>query len=146
MSVTPDNDLENGAVLTGPFERCQWQCDAGCGIYAARPSPCEAYHCMWRLGFGGDDARPDRLGVVLEGSPWRWLFAIETRPDAYQEPLVQEYMRAIRENAESPAKYIRVTPWGAQNPGDGGYWVDAAPTPEEMAAVLDAAARGDLNQ
>jgi hypothetical protein len=81
---------------------------------------------MWMLGFGKDDARPDRLGVVLEGAPGGWLFVIETRPGAYKESLVQEYMAAVR-TSEQPATAIHVTPYGVEVGEGGGYWDGGEP-------------------
>ncbi len=123
-------------VLTKRFERCMWQCDQGCGIYEHRPSPCAAYHCMWRLGWGEDDARPDRLGVLVEGAPNGWMFVVETRPGGAEEELTQSYMQAAINHPKSPARAIHVTRWGT----DRGYWIGGTPERihEELVAVLAA--------
>ena len=38
----------------------------GCGIYRERPPECVDFYCLWRMGFGTEDDRPDRRGVVLD--------------------------------------------------------------------------------
>jgi hypothetical protein len=45
--------------------RCEHQTYTGCGIYDARPSQCRVFYCLWRMGFGTGDDRPDRSGVLL---------------------------------------------------------------------------------
>lgn len=40
-----------------------------CTIYDSRPKSCQDYLCLWKLGLGTDDHRPDRSGLVL--SPTR---------------------------------------------------------------------------
>jgi hypothetical protein len=41
----------------------------GCGIYEMRPKSCREYECLWRIGLGTLEQRPDRLGLVI--SPTR---------------------------------------------------------------------------
>lgn len=37
----------------------------GCGVHATRPAMCRAFACEWLQGWGGDEDRPDRLGLVF---------------------------------------------------------------------------------
>jgi hypothetical protein len=37
-----------------------------CSVYAERPKSCREWSCLWRFGMFEDDARPDKLGVVLD--------------------------------------------------------------------------------
>lgn len=46
----------------GPGPRC-------CTIYDSRPKPCKEYQCLWKLGAGTLEQRPDQLGLVI--SPTR---------------------------------------------------------------------------
>ncbi len=48
-----------------PGTACRHECAQGCAIYAQRPRPCREFHCLWRLGFGEETARPDRVGFFL---------------------------------------------------------------------------------
>lgn len=44
-------------------------CDPGkgCGIYEKRPAECRDFRCMWlNGGVGGEDARPDKLGFIVD--------------------------------------------------------------------------------
>ena len=137
LPVVPTNDPGEGPVLTRYFERCQWQCSNGCAIYDSRPSPCAAYHCMWRLGWGLDDARPDRVGFLAEGTPVGWAFLVETRPGGVLEELAQQYIAGLWLAPESPATAIHVFPWGSET-NDCGYWIGAAPecSKEDLEALL----------
>jgi hypothetical protein len=47
---------------------CQHVCESGCAIYEARPESCREWACLWRRGVvvGGEDYRPDRLGIVWD--------------------------------------------------------------------------------
>lgn len=37
----------------------------GCTVYTMRPKACVDYDCMWRMGFFGDDERPDKSKIVV---------------------------------------------------------------------------------
>jgi hypothetical protein len=54
-------------VPTAQYEWCR-HCaiGQGCRIYETRPEDCRDFHCLWRLGFGTDEDRPDRHGVVID--------------------------------------------------------------------------------
>jgi hypothetical protein len=54
-----------------PGEWCKHcQPGQGCGIYAERPLSCSGFRCMWLIGVGQEDDRPDKLGMVLSMAPW----------------------------------------------------------------------------
>lgn len=38
----------------------------GCSDYEGRPETCRAFTCMWLLGMGHKDDRPDKTGVILQ--------------------------------------------------------------------------------
>lgn len=40
-----------------------------CTIYDSRPKPCKEYLCLWKLGAGTLEQRPDQIGLVI--SPTR---------------------------------------------------------------------------
>jgi hypothetical protein len=122
-------------VLTKRFERCQWQCDDGCRIYEHRPEPCAQYHCMWRLGWADDSARPDRLGILCEGSPNGWLFVLESRPGGAEEPEARAWMELAIQASPGDANMIHVTPWGDTSPR-GGYWITDRPELVENPELL----------
>lgn len=78
--------------IGGPRQR-------GCRIYASRPDSCRGYLCGWRTGLGGDNERPDRVGVLLSSidihpdaiahiphMPTAAVLAHETRAGAFDEP------------------------------------------------------------
>src|SRR5262249_53138238 len=44
---------------------CEHLTPGGCGIYPDRPEACREYHCLWRMGWGRPEDRPDRSGVLL---------------------------------------------------------------------------------
>jgi len=66
---------------------CPHECAAGCAIYAKRPQSCRDYECIWTKGFGDDEHRPDRLGVVIDEREFegkRNFLVKELRPGAAQ--------------------------------------------------------------
>lgn len=140
LGVRPNN-VPGEPELTRAWERCQFQCDQGCSIYEHRPSPCAAYHCMWRLGWGAEDARPDRLGILTEGSHSGWLFVVECRPGAYAEPLVQAYMEATLNATDTPARGIHVHPWGSEDV-QCGYWDSRGEVPTKSQLLAEALLNG----
>lgn len=40
-----------------------------CTIYKDRPKACVEYHCLWRAGWGPDNMRPDRSGIIITAYP-----------------------------------------------------------------------------
>lgn len=64
----------------------------GCGVYEERPRTCSGFKCMWLMGTGLEEDRPDKLGVVLtvlsfdDGTPY-WIRANvdPDKPDAWKE-------------------------------------------------------------
>lgn len=85
------------------WQRCEHQCESGCGIYNERPSSCQKYYCLWQAGIlkGGVENRPDNLGIILdfralaEGSNVDAISAWEMREGAADEPRVKEILDAI---------------------------------------------------
>lgn len=68
-----------------PHQRSSPQ--GSCAIYglAERPHVCLTFQCQWRRGFGLEDWRPDRVGVMLSVNDLpdgRFGLAMETRPGA----------------------------------------------------------------
>lgn len=51
---------------------CVHETPTGCGIYGRHPYECKEYSCLWRMGWGGEEDRPDRLGLLLhmDRDPW----------------------------------------------------------------------------
>ncbi len=41
-------------------------CVNGCAIYQSRPQECQTYQCLWLVGEGEPQHRPDKLGVIVE--------------------------------------------------------------------------------
>lgn len=120
--------------------KCQYQCGSGCQIYAHRPKSCQEYACLWRIGYGSDDDRPDKLGVIFglngdsitdEGA---WVDLYETRSGV----VVKEkdggvsinvdrrfltMMKAMRQFLENPLCAfkilgVRIFPYGSSIPAD----------------------------
>jgi hypothetical protein len=58
---------------------CHKLCDAGCGIYTDRPDGCRTFRCAWLGGWGEDDQRPDRLGVLIERLQARPRIGVEEK-------------------------------------------------------------------
>lgn len=45
---------------------CQHMARPGCAIYANRPEACRTYACLWLLGMGEKQDRPDKINVIAD--------------------------------------------------------------------------------
>lgn len=78
-----------------------------CTIYEQRPFDCQQYMCAWvrEAGFGDDQHRPDKIGVLFTPRDNKWevapfagpftLVAHETRVGAFEEPAAKKFMRHV---------------------------------------------------
>ena len=68
---------------------CQHASCKGCDIFD-KPQPpkmCNTYQCSWLRGFGGNEDRPDKSGVMISVSAFNggtWIFVQETQQDAFK--------------------------------------------------------------
>jgi hypothetical protein len=67
---------------------CQYL-DKGCTIFDQdkRPKMCSSYQCGWLRGFGKENDRPDKSGVMLSISAFNggtWIFVQELWEDAHK--------------------------------------------------------------
>lgn len=86
------------------YVKCDHVCASGCGIYPARPQSCRDWMCLWRRGLviGGENYRPDKLGIILdvsarEDTPFgsQCLIAYEVRPGAMKEPRTKYFLQKV---------------------------------------------------
>lgn len=61
-------ELDPTPFVKQPGTRCEHQCKGGCSIYEKRPTNCEVYYCWWRIGWGNEEDRPDKLKVIIDAS------------------------------------------------------------------------------
>lgn len=69
---------------------------AGCRIYERRPDGCRQFCCEWLKGFGAEEDRPDKTGVVLDfvhGELGGVFQMWEVREGSFRHPVV---LRAAR--------------------------------------------------
>lgn len=74
----------------------------GCARYDTRPPTCAGYVCGWLHGWGADEDRPDKLGLILE--PWNkpadgggpGVIAREVRPGAFETRAAGKLLEPIR--------------------------------------------------
>jgi hypothetical protein len=87
----------------------------GCRIYAQRPAPCRAFHCLWLRDENlSDDWRPDRAGFVLS-DPEPWALLVTCDPDQPSAWRREPYQSAIRTWAR--AAELRAAFTGAREGG-----------------------------
>ena len=96
----------------------------GCAIYKSRPKECRNYSCLWLLGIGPIEERPDLLGVLYEHQP---------HPEAPQGLII---VRVLREGQERSTR-VR---WNMRELVKRGFWVGVAqkPPPEGAGWVQEA--------
>jgi hypothetical protein len=82
--------------------------EAGCSVFgsAARPQVCGQFKCGWLLGLGGENDRPDKLGVLMQptvrGEHEQVLAFVEDQPGALNSSRVQARMWAWGTHSRGP--------------------------------------------
>lgn len=66
----------------------------GCRIHADRPMHCAAFQCLWLMGFGPDELRPDRIGGFMDAADSGELYLVtdKERPDPRTIPAVERFV------------------------------------------------------
>jgi hypothetical protein len=66
----------------------------GCAIHADRPMHCASFQCLWLMGFGPDDLKPDRIGGYFDAVDSGQLILLwdRTRPDPRTVPGVSRFI------------------------------------------------------
>jgi len=69
--------------------------NTGCAIHADRPMHCASFQCLWLMGFGPDELRPDRVGGFFDAVDSGTLFLVtdRSRPDPRTVPSVARFIR-----------------------------------------------------
>ena len=67
----------------------------GCRIHADRPMHCASFQCLWLMGFGPDELKPDRIGGFFDAVDTGTLFLVtdKNRPDPRTIPAVNRFIR-----------------------------------------------------
>jgi hypothetical protein len=70
----------------------------GCGIHPDRPIHCASFQCLWLMGFGAEELRPDRIGGFFDAVDAGKLILItdQDRPDPRKIPAVTDFIREWR--------------------------------------------------
>src|SRR5688500_17706439 len=73
-------------------QRCRHSIPAGggCAIHAERPMHCASFQCLWLMGFGPEELRPDKIGGYMDAVDSGQLFLLtdRDRPDPRTIPAV----------------------------------------------------------
>lgn len=66
----------------------------GCAIHADRPMHCASFQCLWLMGFGAEELKPDRIGGFFDAIDEGTLFLIadRERPDPRTLPAVARFI------------------------------------------------------
>jgi len=78
-------ELEKSAYL-----KCKHVCESpigSCSVHSTeiQPERCKSFDCLWRQGYGEDESRPDKIGILPFVSNFNggyWIFIVETIKDA----------------------------------------------------------------
>ncbi|HVG93588.1 MAG TPA: hypothetical protein VND21_04015 [Planctomycetota bacterium] len=78
----------------------------GCAIHAERPMHCASFQCLWLMGFGPTELRPDRIGGFFDATDAGELILLtdRDRPDPRTLPAVQAFIDAWR--AKRPSRLV----------------------------------------
>jgi hypothetical protein len=82
-------EIKEGDFYKPAFQKCEHQCN-GCAIFGKlqRPGICNSYQCSWLRGFGNEDERPDKNGIIVSINRINnldYITAIELRPNSFIE-------------------------------------------------------------
>jgi Pyruvate/2-oxoacid:ferredoxin oxidoreductase delta subunit len=89
--------------------RCKHVRSRGCGIYASRPRPCQAWSCKWLIDASTAGLRrPDLAGYAIDPSldtilageqPMEVIqvWCDPARPDAHRDPALRTWLAAMAE-------------------------------------------------
>src|SRR3989344_8760857 len=76
----------------------------GCCIYDKRPLACQLFYCGWMNGIGGEDFRPDRLGVMIDAEDVQLgnrkigkLHFWEIREGALKQPVIRQMIESNKD-------------------------------------------------
>jgi hypothetical protein len=66
----------------------------GCGIWPDRPVHCASFQCLWLMGFGPEEMRPDKIGGFFDANDagMLMLLADRDRPDPRTLPVVRRFV------------------------------------------------------
>ena len=66
----------------------------GCRIHAERPMHCASFQCLWLMGFGPDELKPDAIGGFFDAvdSGELYLLTDRDRPDPRTIPAVATFI------------------------------------------------------
>jgi hypothetical protein len=111
------------ALNKEPHERCQYE-NGKCSLFGKpeRPAVCSSYRCSWLYGHGGEEDRPDKIGVLFSINATKngnIHFAIETERHA----LITSAKSMLRECAEKIPLPIIAVKYGVRPPEDKGDWI-----------------------
>ena len=79
----------------------------GCAIYETRPPSCRSYQCYWLQGNLDEEARPDKIGFVLdldkELGTGQWLYAAqEFKHGAFDDEKVLYQLKRLVKQMKQP--------------------------------------------
>ena len=78
------------------FQDCEHRTDKGCSRYGTRPEACMRWYCGWAAGLGKGSCRPDKIGVVWDGTeigPVTLFKAYKTRRTFRGERMIEDMTR-----------------------------------------------------
>ena len=69
--------------------------NTGCRIHADRPMHCASFQCLWLMGFGPTELRPDRIGGFFDAVDSGQMILVTDKncPDPRSIPGVSRFIR-----------------------------------------------------
>lgn len=118
------SDIDGVVVDTMGGSTCAHQCASGCDLHGqpTMPRACDSFGCAWYRGLGGDEDRPDRVGLMLSvsrTSRGQVGVGLEFRPGA----LLGEGRATAVEFVRTTGMPLVVVEYGKTAPNDVGDWV-----------------------
>lgn len=102
------------ALGKSQFTPCDHCINQACAIYQSRPQECQTYKCLWLVGEGEPEDRPDKLGVILEITQLNLVkvqapavIVREVRPDAFETSAARSFIGKMAEKCQGLIYLVR---------------------------------------
>lgn len=92
--------IEIKSMKSPQYQDCVALCESGCKIYDQRPGECRQYRCMWLMGWGDEDQRPDICGYIMDMTKGGIPIAWEIVEGAAQSLSLPTYIRAYKQQRQ----------------------------------------------
>lgn len=91
-----------------------------CTIYDTRPKMCKDYICAWLYGYGNEEDRPDKSGIMMDNIEWipGSIIAKQLWRSAYATKKGEDCIKRISNQMDKPVFVLRSGKLRGTNPAE----------------------------